>query len=116
MRQKKSSRRPGGEAGPAAALALEEMTVAMGFVVGKRAGAPPGSRVRFELTGASARRIDVEVGAVLEEVARDLDDDAVARREDVRADRHHEVDGVAAAWILMCLRIGERLRDAYGAR
>ena len=54
--------RPGGEAGPAAALALEEMTTAMGYVVGKRAGAPAGSRVRFELTGASARRIDVEVG------------------------------------------------------
>jgi uncharacterized protein (TIGR03083 family) len=62
--------RPGGEAGPAAALALEEMTTAMGYVVGKRAGAPAGSRVRFELTGASARRIDVEVG----ERARVVDD------------------------------------------
>ena len=54
--------RPGGEARAVRALALEEMTTAMGYVVGKRAGAPLGSRVRFELTGASARRIDVEVG------------------------------------------------------
>ena len=53
--------RPGGEGGASAALALEEMTAAMGFVVGKRAGAPTGSGVRFELTGGSARRIDVEV-------------------------------------------------------
>lgn len=54
--------RPGGEGGPAADLALEEMATAMGFVVGKQAGAPAGSRVRFELTGPAARRIDVEVG------------------------------------------------------
>ena len=34
---------------------------ALGFVVGKRAGAPTGSSVRFELTGPVARRVDVEV-------------------------------------------------------
>ena len=38
------------------------MMGALGFVVGKRAGAPAGSRVRFELTGPMSRRIDVEVG------------------------------------------------------
>ena len=53
---------PGGEDGPAAELALEEMTSAMGYVVGKRAGAPPGSRVVFDLTGPLARRVFVEVG------------------------------------------------------
>jgi uncharacterized protein (TIGR03083 family) len=52
---------PGGDGGPAAELALEEMAAAMGFVVGKKAGAPQGSRVRFELTGDAARTIDVEV-------------------------------------------------------
>src|SRR5690606_24173300 len=38
-----------------------EITAAIGYVVGKRAAAPAGSSVRFELTGPMARRIDVEV-------------------------------------------------------
>jgi uncharacterized protein (TIGR03083 family) len=54
--------RPGHEDGLAPQAALDEMTGALGFVVGKRAGAPAGSRVRFELTGPMSRRIDVEVG------------------------------------------------------
>jgi uncharacterized protein (TIGR03083 family) len=54
--------RPGGGDGDAARLALDELTTGMGFVVGKRAGAPPGARVRLELTGPLARRIDIEVG------------------------------------------------------
>ncbi len=62
--------RPGGEGGPAACMAIEEMATAMGFVVGKKAAAPSGSRVRFELTGPAARRIDVEV----EERAKVVDD------------------------------------------
>ena len=53
--------RPGHEEGLAPQAALDEMTGALGFVVGKRAGAPAGSRVRFELTGPMSRRIDVEV-------------------------------------------------------
>ena len=52
---------PGGDEGPAAELALDEMAAAMGFVVGKKAGAPQGARVRFALTGDAARTIDVEV-------------------------------------------------------
>jgi uncharacterized protein (TIGR03083 family) len=55
------TRRPGHDAGPATEAALDEMTGAMGFVVGKKAGAPAGSSVRFELTGPSGRRIDVAV-------------------------------------------------------
>jgi uncharacterized protein (TIGR03083 family) len=54
--------RPGHEDGQAPQAALDELTAALGYVVGKRAGAPPGSRVRFELTGPMARRVDVEVG------------------------------------------------------
>jgi uncharacterized protein (TIGR03083 family) len=52
---------PGDVSGPAAELGLDEMAVAMGFVVGKKAGAPKGSRVRIELTGDVPRAIDVEV-------------------------------------------------------
>lgn len=48
-------------AGPAGRLALDEMSVSMGFVVGKRGEAPAGARVAFELTGALARTIRVAV-------------------------------------------------------
>ncbi|CAN5895184.1 maleylpyruvate isomerase family mycothiol-dependent enzyme [soil metagenome] len=53
--------RPGHEAGPAVDQALEEMTGALGFVVGKQAAAPEGSSVTFELTGDSGRAIHVAV-------------------------------------------------------
>ncbi|MCP9274565.1 maleylpyruvate isomerase family mycothiol-dependent enzyme [Mycolicibacterium arenosum] len=43
--------------GPAAGLALDEMTTSMGFVVGKKGGAPEGSRVAIELTGPLDRVI-----------------------------------------------------------
>lgn len=54
--------RPGHEGGAAVEAALDEMTAALGFVVGKRAGAPAGTSVRFDLTGPAGRRVDVEVG------------------------------------------------------
>ena len=66
--------RPGHDAGPAVVVTLDEVTGAMGFVVGKRAGVPTGSRVRFELTGSSGRVIDVEVderAAVVEQLSGD---------------------------------------------
>jgi uncharacterized protein (TIGR03083 family) len=56
--------RPGGLEGPAVDRALSEVLGAMGFVVGKRGGAPDGSSVRFELSvpgRAQPRRIDVVV-------------------------------------------------------
>src|SRR5690606_17141651 len=53
--------RPGHLDGLAPAAVLDEVTAALGFVVGKRAGAPAGSSVRFELIGPLARRSDVEV-------------------------------------------------------
>jgi uncharacterized protein (TIGR03083 family) len=53
---------PGGEEGEAAAFTLDEIEAALGFVVGKRAGAPAGSRVSFVLTGPAARTLHVEVG------------------------------------------------------
>lgn len=53
---------PGHESGIAVDVALDEMTTAMGYVVGKRAGAPTGSSVKFDLTGPGWREINVEVG------------------------------------------------------
>jgi uncharacterized protein (TIGR03083 family) len=57
--------RPGGLDGPAAERALSEVLGALGFVVGKRGGAPDGSSVRFEIavpgSQSSPRRIDVSV-------------------------------------------------------
>ena len=44
-----------------ARLSLDEMAGSMGFVVGKRAGAPDGSRVAIELTGPLQRTIRVQV-------------------------------------------------------
>jgi uncharacterized protein (TIGR03083 family) len=53
--------RPGHLEGLAPAAALDEVAAVIGYVVGKRAGAPAGSSVRFELTGPLSGRIDVEV-------------------------------------------------------
>lgn len=53
--------RPGHLAGAPVDLALDEMATAMGFVVGKRAGAPDGATVTFALTGEAARAIHVRV-------------------------------------------------------
>lgn len=53
--------RPGHEDGPAAEMALDEMAVALGFLVGKCAGAPNGSAVTLRLTGPMRRDFHVEV-------------------------------------------------------
>ncbi len=53
---------PGHDAGVAVEVSLDEMATAMGFVVGKKAGAPAGSSVTFDLTGESGRQIHVQVG------------------------------------------------------
>lgn len=52
---------PGHLAGPAATVTIDEMTNAVGFIVGKKAGATEGQSVRFELTGPTSRTIDVRV-------------------------------------------------------
>ncbi len=56
--------RHGHQVGLAVDVTLDEMTTAMGFVVGKRAGVEPGNRVTFALTdaGVVVREIHVEVG------------------------------------------------------
>ena len=47
--------------GPASQLSLDEIAATMGFVVGKLAEAPDGSRIQFDLTGPLARGIRVSV-------------------------------------------------------
>jgi uncharacterized protein (TIGR03083 family) len=56
--------RPGNETGLAVEVTLDEMATALGFVVGKKAGAASGDRVTFALTdgGAIVREFHVEVG------------------------------------------------------
>ena len=64
---------PGHDSGPAVEVAVDEMTTAMGFVVGKKAGATEGQSVRLQLTGPTERTIDVRVDGRAA-VVDDLDD------------------------------------------
>ena len=76
---------------PASAdAALEEISSSLPFVVGKRASAPAGSTVRFEITGLAPRdvRIAVDGRATLVESFADGDD---------AADLTLRVDGVELA-------------------
>ena len=52
---------PGNEDGPAAELAVDEVAGALGYIVGKRGGAPDGSTVCIELNGPVHRRLCVVV-------------------------------------------------------
>jgi uncharacterized protein (TIGR03083 family) len=56
--------RPGHESGLAVEVVLDEMATALGFVVGKKAGATTGQSVTFSLTdgGVVVREMHVEVG------------------------------------------------------
>ena len=53
--------RPGHEDGPVADAALREVVLALGYIVGKRVGAPDGSRVTIALTGPIERQLHVAV-------------------------------------------------------
>jgi uncharacterized protein (TIGR03083 family) len=53
--------RPGAQEGAPARQSLDEIVNALGFIVGKRAGAPEGSSVRIVLTGPLPRTVDVAV-------------------------------------------------------
>jgi uncharacterized protein (TIGR03083 family) len=68
--------RPGHLRGPALEVTLDELGASLGFVVGKRAGAPDGSAVRIEVTGPTERTFDVVVdgrAALVEDLDRDPD-------------------------------------------
>jgi uncharacterized protein (TIGR03083 family) len=53
--------RPGHRDGLAVPVALDEVVGALGYIVGKQAGAPRGSSVRLVLTGPEGRTVDVVV-------------------------------------------------------
>ncbi|MFC0106638.1 maleylpyruvate isomerase family mycothiol-dependent enzyme [Kibdelosporangium aridum] len=53
--------RRGNEAGSAAELSIDEITLALGYIVGKKAKAPQGSSVTFDLDGPVTRQIHVQV-------------------------------------------------------
>jgi uncharacterized protein (TIGR03083 family) len=53
--------RPGHQTGPVAEQAVDEVVRALGYIVGKKAGAPDGSRVTIELTGPVERTLHVAV-------------------------------------------------------
>ncbi|MCQ4079518.1 maleylpyruvate isomerase family mycothiol-dependent enzyme [Streptomyces sp. RB6PN25] len=53
--------RPGNEDGPGAAISIDEITQALGYVVGKRGKAPDGSSLTFDLTGPLRRQLHVTV-------------------------------------------------------
>lgn len=73
--------RPGHTSGPAAELALDEVRRSFGYIVGKRAAMPDGSRVQVELTGP----VEARLGAVVDGRARVVNDlehpDAVVRTD-----------------------------------
>jgi uncharacterized protein (TIGR03083 family) len=51
--------RPGHETGPAAERSLDEVAGALGYIIGKRGGAPDGSSVLIRLTGPIERELRV---------------------------------------------------------
>lgn len=53
--------RPGHGDGPVVDFVLDEMAPTLGYVVGKKAGAPDGTTVTFELTGSPGRVVHVAV-------------------------------------------------------
>jgi uncharacterized protein (TIGR03083 family) len=53
--------RPGHEDGPVVEQSVDEIVRALGFIVGKKAAAPAGSSVTFELTGPVVRTVHVAV-------------------------------------------------------
>lgn len=52
---------PGHASGHAVDVSLDEHATALGFIVGKKAGATEGQSVRFHLTGDTERTVDVRV-------------------------------------------------------
>ena len=52
---------PGHDTGAPADVAMDELSTALGFIVGKKAGAPDGTTVTFEISGGVARTFHVAV-------------------------------------------------------
>jgi uncharacterized protein (TIGR03083 family) len=56
-----TTKRPGHRRGAPAEMALDGIASAMGYVVGKKAAAPAGAAVRFDVTGDPGRSLDIQV-------------------------------------------------------
>jgi uncharacterized protein (TIGR03083 family) len=67
--------RPGHQDGPVAEQSVDEVVRAIGYLVGKKAGAPTGSTVRISLTGPVAREVNVAVVEGRARAVEWLDDD-----------------------------------------
>ncbi len=71
---REAAKKPGNTTGTHVEICLEEMEMAMGFVVGKLGGAPDGCKVVFNLTGDQQTQIKVEVKGKRAEVVDELSD------------------------------------------
>lgn len=69
---------PGHEGGKAAEVAISEVERALGYMIGKRAQAPDGSRVRLELTGQVPRTYGITVEGGRASVSDDVDEPTVS--------------------------------------
>ena len=58
---RQATQKPGNQDAEVLGIVLDEIAAALGFVVGKKAGAPDGCKVQFDLTGTAARTINIEV-------------------------------------------------------
>ena len=54
---------PGVLDGPGAQLAVRQIRSALPYVLGKQVGGPPGTSLRWEITGEQAQDLAVEIGA-----------------------------------------------------
>ncbi len=52
---------PGHESGPAAEMAIDEIEMSLGYIVGKKIGLPDGESISVELTGPVTRSMHVDV-------------------------------------------------------
>jgi uncharacterized protein (TIGR03083 family) len=52
---------PGNDSGAPAEVAMDELSLSLGYIVGKKAGAPDGSTVTFEIEGGVQRTFHVSV-------------------------------------------------------
>lgn len=72
--------RPGHEDGAPAEVAVSEVERALGYMVGKKAKAPDGSRVRIELTGPVSRQYGVVVSGGRATIGEPMEDPTVTVR------------------------------------
>lgn len=71
---------PANDSSHAAEVAVSEVERALGYMIGKKAKAPDGSRVRFELTGPIERRYGITVDGGRAKVGEPMDDPTVTVR------------------------------------